>query len=449
MGQAGSKTPVAGGGWDRSELEFLPAALEIVESPPSPVGRGILWIIIAFFVIALAWSVIGRVDEVAVAPGKVIPSGYTKVVQAEDKGIVRKLNVMNGSPVKAGDVLIELDAVVTEADMARLTKERDFYLLDLARLYAELDGRIFSPPENTGGPEEILYQQELSRSRLLEFRSRMDALRQQVLMARSALENSEKQLEKYKSILPIATDQRERTEALVSDGTVSLFEHQNYVQKEIETRQEMLAQQADVRRNLHAVTESETEMKRAESERHSDISARIVDDRKQLQAVLEELTKAEEKNRLGKIAAPIDGTVQQMEIHTIGAILTPAQPLMLIVPAGASVEHEVWVENRDIGFVYAGQDAEVKVETFGFQRYGTLPGKVRSVATEAKEDEKRGLIYQAFIETSRDYYVIEGKRVRLMPGMTVTGEIKIREKRIIEYFLDTFRQYADEALRER
>jgi hemolysin D len=404
---------------------------------------------VAFFVIALTWSIIGHVDEVAVAPGKVIPSGYTKVVQAEDKGIVRKLNVANGSAVKAGDVLIELDTVVTEADMARLTKERDFYLLDLARLYAELGGKIFTPQKEIGTPEEALYQQELSRTRLIEFRSRMDVLRQRVLTARAALENSEKQLEKYESILPIATDQRKRTEELVSDGTVSLFEHQNYLQKEIEIRQELLAQKADVEKNRHAVTESEREMERAESEWRADISARIVEDRKQLQSVQEELTKAEEKNRLSRITAPIGGIVQQMEIHTIGAILTAAQPLMLIVPADASIEYEVWVENRDIGFVYAGQEAEIKVETFGFQRYGTLPGRVKSVATEAKEDEKRGLIYQAFIETSRDHYIIDGKRVQIMPGMAVTGEIKIRDKRIIEYFLDTFRQYVDEALRER
>jgi hemolysin D len=448
----GSKTMKKNGlrdEWTRSELEFLPAALEIVESPPSPIGRALLWIIAAFFCIAILWSIIGRVDEVAVAPGKVIPSGYSKVVQAEDKGIVRKINVSNGTAVKSGDVLIELDTVVTEADMTRLKKERDFYLMDLARLYSERDGKIFSPPENAGDPEEALYQRELSRTRLLEFRSRIDVLRQQILMARSALENSEKQLEKFVTILPIATDQRERTEELVADGTVSLFEHQNYLQKEIEVKQELLAQEADVRRNRHTVMEAELELKRAENEWYSDISARIVDDRKQLQSVAEELIKAEEKNRLSKITAPIDGIVQQLEIHTLGAILTPAQPLMLIVPAEGSMEYEVWVENRDIGFVYAGQDAEVKVETFGFQRYGTLEGKVKSIATEAKEDEKRGLIYQAFIETSRDHYVIEGKRVQLMPGMAVTGEIKIRDKRIIEYFLDTFRRYVDEALRER
>ncbi|MDR3279301.1 MAG: HlyD family type I secretion periplasmic adaptor subunit [Synergistaceae bacterium] len=436
-------------GWKGTELEFLPAALEIVETPPSPLGRALMWIILSFFVIAIAWSIIGRVDEVAVAPGKVIPSGYTKVVQAEDKGIVRKLNVSNGTPVKEGDVLIELDTVVTEADMSRLRKERDFYLLDLARLYSERDGKPFEAPEGIGFPDEILQMSELSRARLLEFSSRMDTLRQQVLVTQSSVTNSVKQRDKYASILPIATDQRKRTEELASDGTVSLFEHQNYLQKEIEIRQDLLAQDAEVSRNRQTVTEAEMEIKRAESEWLSEISSRIVDDRKQLQAVEEELIKAEERNRLSRIVAPIDGIVQQLDIHTIGAILTPAQPLMLIVPDEGGIEFEVWLENRDIGFVYAGQAAEIKVETFGFQKYGTLDGVVKSVATEAKEDEKRGLIYQAFLETSRDSYIIDGREIPLLPGMSVTGEIKIRQKRIIEYFLDTFRTYTSEALRER
>jgi hemolysin D len=435
--------------WNSTELEFLPAALEIVETPPSPIGRLLLWIIVSCFVIALTWSILGHVDEVAVAPGKVIPSGYTKVIQAEDKGIVRKLNVSNGTPVKTGDVLIELDTVVTEADMGRLRKERDFYILDLARLYSERENTLFTPPEGIGTPDEVLQQRELSRARLIEFQSRVNALQTQVLMAKSALDNSIKQREKYAALLPIATDQRKRTQELAEDGTVSLFEHQNYLQKEVELRQDLLAQDAEVARNRHNVTEVEMEIKRAESEWYSEIASRIVDDRKQLQSVEEELVKAEEKNRLSRILAPIDGIVQQLEIHTIGAILTPAQPLMLIVPAGGAIEYEVWLENRDIGFVYAGQAAEIKVETFGFQKYGTLEGRVKSVATEAKEDEKRGLVYQAFLETSRDYYIVNDREIPLLPGMSVTGEIKIRRKRIIEYFLDTFKKYTSEALRER
>jgi len=435
--------------WERSELEFLPAALEIVETPPSPIGRAMLWIVISFFLAALIWSIFGRVDEVAVAPGKVIPSGYTKVVQAEDRGIVRKINVGNGSIVRKDDILIELDTVMIDADIARFTKERDFFILDLARLYAERDDETFIPPEGIGSPEVVLQLLELSRTRKLEFRNRLNILRQQMLVAESALENAKRQQDKYAALLPIAAGQRRRTQELVRNNIVSLFEHQNYVQREIEIKQSLLSQQAEVERNEHMVKEIGLQIKQAENEWHTEISARIVDNRKQLQIVEEELVKVEEKSRLSRIAAPIDGIVQQLEIHTLGAVLTPAQPLMLIVPEGGTMEFEVWLENRDIGFIHAGQEAEVKVETFNFQKYGTLPGVVKSVATEAKNDEKRGLIYQVFIETSRDHYVVEDRKVPLLPGMAVTGEIKVRRKRIIEYFLDTFRRYVSESLRER
>lgn len=439
----------AKGNWESAELEFLPAALEIAESPPSPIGRALLWIMTAFFPIAILWSVVGHVDEVAVAPGKVIPSGYTKIIQAEDKGIVRKLNVSNGTAVKAGDVLIELDTVVTEADMALLRKERDFYMLSLARLDAERRGETFVPPPGVGTEEQILHQRELSRTRILEFNARIETFEQQIKMAKSALMTAKKRQEKYGKILPIVSEQRKRTEELAKDGTVSLFEAQRYLRQEIETLQDHKAQEEEVGRNRHMVTEAEAELKHAGETRHSEISAQIVEDQRRLQTVREELTKAEEKNRLSRILSPIDGVVQQLEIHTVGAILTPAQPIMLVVPEGLGVEFEVWADNRDIGFIHAGQDAEIKVETFGFQKYGTLNGMVKSVATEAKEHPKRGLVYQAFLVSSRDHYVVGEREVPLIPGMPVTGEIKIRRKRIIEFFLDTFKTYTGEALRER
>ncbi|MEG1603900.1 MAG: HlyD family type I secretion periplasmic adaptor subunit [Cloacibacillus sp.] len=434
---------------DRQELEFLPAALEIVETPPSPIGRMIVWIVVLFFIIALAWSYLGHVDEVAVASGKVIPSGHTKVVQAEDKGIVRKIHVSDGFKVKAGDVLIELDTVLTAADMDRYRKERDFFKLDLARLYSEKDGTYLSPPTDINLKEEAFLQQELTLSRRREFSARSSALKQQILAAKANLENSTKQYEKYYSMLPIASEQMKRTKELVSDGTITLFEHQKYVQQEIEVRQNMLSQRADVERNRHIVQEAEMELKRVVDEWYTEINSRIVENERQLKAVEEELVKAEEKHRLSRIVSPINGTVQQLSVHTEGAVVQPAQALMLIVPDNAGVEFEVWLENKDIGFVFTGQAAEVKVDTFGFQRYGTLEATVKTVANDAKDDEKRGLIYQVYLISSRDSYLIDGREAPLLPGMSVTGEIKIKQKRIIEYFLDTFRRYTNEGLRER
>ena len=168
------------------------------------------------------------------------------------------------------------------------------------------------------------------------------------------------------------------------------------------------------------------------------------------------MKKAEERHCLTRIRSPIDGAVQQLEVHTTGAVVTPAQPLMQIVPEEGGLQFEVWAINRDIGFIYEEQEAEIKVETFNFQRYGTLPAEVNVVATEAVEYPNRGLIYRVLLsslrETSgpgKDYFMVEGKKISLIPGMAVTAEIKTRQKRVTEYFMDPFRTYVSEGLRER
>jgi len=163
----------------------------------------------------------------------------------------------------------------------------------------------------------------------------------------------------------------------------------------------------------------------------------------------EELKKAEEKHRLMQIRSPIDGIVQQLEIHTTGAVVTPAQPLLQVVPDTGMLQFEVWAINRDIGFIYEGQCAEIKVETFSFQKYGTLDAIVETVATEAVDDQQKGLIYRVLLSSDIDYFIVEGKKISLIPGMAVTAEIKTRQKRVIEFFLDPFRTYASEGFRER
>jgi hemolysin D len=176
---------------------------------------------------------------------------------------------------------------------------------------------------------------------------------------------------------------------------------------------------------------------------------KLVEDRRQLQAI-EELKKVKEKHRLSTITAPIAGTVQQLAIHTVGGVVTPAQALMLIVPEEAQMEIEAWVANKDIGFIYEGQNAEIKVETFNFQKYGILDAKLVDISTDAVDDKEKGLVYRAILRTEQDHFALaNGRKVYLTAGMAVTAEVKTRQKRIIEYFMDPFIKYRSEGLRER
>jgi hemolysin D len=163
----------------------------------------------------------------------------------------------------------------------------------------------------------------------------------------------------------------------------------------------------------------------------------------------QEHLKADTRGKLMKLTSPVDGTIQQLGVHTVGGVVTPAQPMMVIVPRDNALEVEAFVENKDVGFVKAGQDAEVKIETFQYTKYGTIHAKVISVSHDAINDEKRGLIYLARVKMDRSTINVDGSEVNLSPGMAVSAEVKTGKRRVIEYFLSPLLQYGHESLRER
>ncbi|HWR55542.1 MAG TPA: HlyD family type I secretion periplasmic adaptor subunit [Negativicutes bacterium] len=450
-GKKQTKTAVEQEKLSSNELEFLPAALEIVETPPSPIGRATAWLLIALFSMAVLWACIGHVDEVAVAQGKVIPSGYTKTIQAYDTGVVKNIHVRDGSKVQPGDVLIELDTTMTAADLARLTKEQAYYKLEIKRLLAEQTGQPFVPDTDAAvNSQDIIYQTQLYQSRLAQYQAKVAAAQQAVDQAQAALETAEVAKRKLEMQLEIAVHKEAKMRDLADTGAVGQFQYLDYKDKLNNTQQDLAAQTSEIVKANHTLLQSMETLNGIVRERDTDIMTKLVDDRRQLQAIEEELSKAKEKNRLSTITSPIAGTVQQLAVHTVGGVVTPAQALMLIVPDGAQMEIEAWVANKDIGFIFAGQNAEIKVETFNFQKYGTLDASLVEISSDAVEDKDKGLVYRVLLRTNVDKFSLAtGRTVYLSPGMAVTAEIKTRQKRIIEYFMDPFIKYRSEGLRER
>lgn len=436
---------------NRTEMEFLPAALEIAETPPSPIGRAIVWVVITIFALAVLWACIGHIDEVAVAQGKVIPSGYTKTIQAFDTGVVRKIHVKDGSKVQPGDMLIELDTTFTAADLARLGKERAYFQMEIKRLIAEQTGLPFvleqDPDVNS---VDLQNQILLHRVSVSEYQTKLATAQQAVNQARATVNVARSTKRKLELQLEIAIDKEAKMKQLAEQGAVSLFQYQDYREKMLSLQQDLEAQITEIEKAEHVLTQSVESLNNIVSQHDKDIMTKLVDDRRQLQATEEDLRKAQEKNRLSTIVSPIAGTVHQLAIHTVGGVVTPAQSLMLIVPEDAQMEIEAWVANKDIGFIYEGQNAEIKVETFNFQKYGTLDAKLVEISSDAVEDKDKGLVYRALLRTEVNRFDLANNRtVYLTPGMAVTAEIKTRQKRVIEYFMDPFIKYKSEGLRER
>jgi hemolysin D len=456
------------------ELAFLPAALEIVETPPSPIGRAIGATIIMLFCVALVWASAGTIDIVASAPGKIVPSGRTKVIQPFETGVVRSIRVQDGQAVKAGDVLIELDPTVNAAERDHLRDDLLAEQLNIARLHAALAGgdnpaADFTPPADAN-PALVSAQRQLLRNQVTEYRAKIAALARQEAQKEAEQGTIAATIHKLETTIPVIQQRVDIRKTLMDKELGSKLTYFEILQQLVEQQEDLGVHKSRLREAEAAAAAIHETRGQAEAEYRRSLSDELAKAEQKANGVTQDLIKAEQKTRLQLLTAPVDGVAQQLAIHTIGGVVTPAQALLVVVPSESRMEIEAMVSNRDIGFVHAGQEAEIKIDTFNFTRYGLLRGQVLSVSQDAvirdrKQDraDDRGLgtqnetsepkgqelNYTARISLDRNRMQIDDRAVNLSPGMAVTVEIKTGSRRIVSYLLSPLLRYRQETLRER
>lgn len=427
----------------RQEREFLPAALEIQATPPSPIGRAILWSILLFTGTAVAWASLGRIDIVAIAPGKLIPAGYSKVIQPLETATVQAIQVQDGQRVEAGQTLIELDSRITEADLKRLQEEQRRAEAEhqrLQRLARWSEQQQQPPPEDSD---------DLLRARIQEQRARLHALQSERGKIEAERDAIRKQVEKLKAILPIVSRRAQGLEQLSEQKMAAESQYLELEQQRLETQHDLYAQEQKVEELERSVQEVEARIEHAQKAFRKQTLEQLQEAEAKLNAANQELQKADTRHRAMTLTAPVAGRAQQLAVHSTGAVVTPAQALMVIVPGQRQLEVEAQLLNKDIGFVREGQPAEIKIDAFNFTRYGVIPAQVTGISDDAVPDEKQGWVYKVRIAPERTHIDIKGKKVELTPGMTVTAEIKTGDRRIIEYFLSPLLKGLDESVGER
>jgi hemolysin D len=459
---------------NRDDRAFLPAALEILETPPSPLGRTITWTIVALFCIALAWSILGRIDIVASATGKIVPSSRNKLIQPFETGVVRAIHVQDGQKVKAGEVLIEIDPTINAAERDRAAKELLGHLLDIARLRAALAGAEGSAefiPPNGASKEQIDLQKAFLENQVSEYRAKIANLDRQIAEHEASKVMVEETIEKLNQMIPLAQQRVDARRELADKGFAVLL---NYIQDQMELvdrTQELHVQKAHLVQATNEIAALEEQRVQAHAEfRRTNLSD--LEQAEQKAASLQEsVAQADQRRQLQTLLAPVDGTVQQLAVHTVGGVVTVAQQLMVLVPADSQLEVEAMISNRDIGFVHTGQPAEIKVDTFNFTRYGLLHGTVQSISRDAimvdgddkqkaartdstssvdsSEPKGQNLAFAARVSLDSTQMRVEDKIVNLGPGMAVTVEIKTGSRRVIAYLLSPLLRYKQESLRER
>jgi hemolysin D len=400
----------------------------------------------------LAWLTLGQLDIVASAQGRIMPTDNVKLVQAASTGIVRRIYVREGDVVKKGQPLIDLDPTVSIAEQIQAEKALLAAQLDVARNKAIADalsgkGLNFIPPPGT--PADVAdTQRRLIAAQVAESNAAtagMAAARGASLSdARAAAE----QVRTLDRTVPVLDRELAAMHGLEAKGYapgLKLLEMERQRHSEVGQRSIALAQQA------RAMSDARKYGQQSAQAREQARQTALADLAKaQSEAMLreEELTKARQKSHLQRLLAPVDGTVQQIAVHTVGGVVEAVRPLMVVVPYGA-LTIEAKVLNKDAGFVRKGQDVAVKLEAFPFTRYGTVPGRIVSIATDAVDDRKLGPVYVARIALLQSTIDRGDRVVPLAPGMTVTADIRTGQRSIMSYLISPIDKARREAGRER
>lgn len=441
----------AGSAVAAADNPFTSAAIALQSRPPLAVARMVSVALCVMVFLALFYAWLAPMDVVVSAQGRVIPSGRSKVVQPLDAGIVKAIHVRDGATVKAGDVLIELDHTTTMADRDRLQRELWEAEAETARVTAMAHGRgRLAVP--AGVPAEIAANQvAIMDSRASEHRFRAASLEADIARRQADRDALAASLVQARASLPLVRKKHEMREELAHTGHIAETGL-------IETKLELLNLEKEVAVQENRIKEAEAGLRvavqqkaQADAEFRVRVAAEAVETARKLGAAHQELIKASQRQELQLLRAPIDGVVQQLAVSTVGGVVTPAQPLMMIVPDNSPLEVEAQVMNRDIGHLQAGQRVIVKVETFDFTRYGAIDGKVQWVGTDAVADQKLGPVYPVRIQLQSDRTPnsVNARPGVISPGMTVTTDIRVAERRLIEYFLAPLLRYKEESLRER
>lgn len=437
------------------ELAFLPPALSLQETPVHPAPRRIIWAVIAFFVIAVLWACFGQIDIVAVATGRIVVSDGTKLVQPLEASIVKAIRVQDGDKVKAGQVLIELDPTIAQADNSRLTQERLSALSEAWRSQALLAAITQSkPPALPQSAADIPAEAQVAMQNQLhaewqDIQAQKARLTADIDTKTAEVATVREQVAKIKATLPLVEKREADFNALVAQGFVSAHASQDRTRARIEMEQDLATLRARREEVKAALVQAEQAKKAWQTDTLKTLNERYAKADLQQKQLAQESSKASQRERLTSLTAPVDGTVQQLAVHTTGGVVTPAQVLLVVVPEQAHVTADVTLENKDVGFVNSGQVAEIKLETFPYTRYGTVPAKVSNITADAVSDEKRGAIFPATLVLDANAIDVDGKKIKLAPGMNLTAEIKTGQQRVIEYLLSPLISTLHESLNER
>jgi hemolysin D len=435
---------------DDGAQAFSPALLRLQRETPSPLPRRVLYVLLALLAVMLLWTVIGQLDIVAVAQGKIVPQSFLKIVQPAEQGIVREILV------KAGQVLVRMDTRLSDAARSVVDNELKLRDLQLRRIDAEVAGAAVKRQADDS-PALLAQVEAQHRARRQAHLDAVGAERALLTKAQQDLQVAVEVEGKLKKTAPIYREQAQGWDQLAKEGFAGKLMALERQRLYIENEQDLRAQAHNIASLKASVAQSEQRLAQTTSNYRQQLQNERVEADAQRHRLRQELDKQQHRSALLELRAPQAGVVKDLATHTPGTVVAPGTILLTLVPQDEPLVAEVWVSNADAGFVQPAQKTRIKLAAYPFQKYGMLEGTVQHISADAQDKSNdpggnktfQEAAYRTLIHLESAFLESQGKRLALVPGMLVNAEIHLGTRSVLEYLLSPVQKIAHEAGRER
>lgn len=428
----------------KDKHEFTPLLVEIEERPTSPLGRSLLWALLAFVTIGLLWLFFAKIDIVVSARGKVVPDGEIKTLQPVETGVISSILITEGQHVKKGQVLMEIDPSVTESDLE--SKQQNLSLLELEndRLNALINDRPFIPNPTCKETAAISTQQLMYYSTKSAYDQQRQVIQEQIRQNDEQTLAAKEDKSRLKQLLSSAREREARLKEVLD--IIARRDYEDAKNQRVEYQEQLAMKEHVIAQSNGKQHELKEQLRLVTQEYRNKLLTELTQKSKEATALRTEVETISFRHAKQHITAPVDGYIGKLLVHTVGGVVTPAEKLVTLIPKDVPLIIKATVQNQDIGFITKGMDVAVKIDTFDFQKYGLINGKVKHIADDAIEDEKLGPVYEIAITPTNTTLKVEGKNLPITAGMSVTAELKVGKRRVIEFFIYPMIKYLDEGL---
>lgn len=439
------------------DSDFAPAMLRMQQQAPNPLPRFVLYVGLLLLGALFAWGIFGRLDIVAVAPGRIAPQSFLKIVQPAEAGVIREILVKDGDMVEEGQVLIRMDAQLLEADHRIVANELTLRNLQLRRIDAELTG---SPMKRQAGDSPKLFAEIEAQyhARRQAYSDTLEGEKAFLAKAQQDLNSALEVQEKLRKTVPIYRDQAEGWERLAREGFAGKLMAMDRQRLFIENQQELKAQEHNVAGLKATIAQSAKRIAQITSNYRQQLQSERIEAIAQRDRLEQDLEKLKHRAGLLELKAPQSGVVKDLATRTPGTVVAPGTILLTLVPHGEPLIAEVWINNADAGLVHPRQKVRLKLAAYPFQKYGMLDGTIQLISIDSQErgDTVTGragppqeAAYRALIGLDHQRLESAGQGLKLISGMLVNAEIHLGTRSVLEYVLSPVQKIAHEAGRER